>query len=83
MATTIATATTAITIGIILAGTTISIITKDAIMVSEFGWSVATVAPATTVIGEAANCSVFFLPLRARAKNVKLCSAAYGPRNCF
>ena len=45
----------ATTIGIIIAGTTISIITRVAIMVSEFGWSVATVVPDTTAIGKAAN----------------------------
>jgi hypothetical protein len=53
MVVTIATATTAITIGILTAATTISIFTKGAIIVTELGWSVARVVPDTTAIGEA------------------------------
>ena len=53
MGVTIATATTVITIGIITAGTIISIFIRGAIIVTEFGWPTATVVPDTTAIGEA------------------------------
>jgi len=53
MVATTPTATTAITIGIITMGTTISIVTKHAIIVIELGWSAAAVVPDTTAIGEA------------------------------
>jgi hypothetical protein len=53
MVVTIVTATTAITIGIFSAATTISIFTKGAIIVTELGWSVARFGPDTTAIGEA------------------------------
>ena len=53
MVVTIRTATTAITIGIITAGTTISIVPRGAIIVIELGLSLAMVVPDTTAIGEA------------------------------
>ena len=53
MGVTIATATTVITIGIITAGTIISIFIRGAIIVTEFGWPAPTVVPDTTAIGEA------------------------------
>ena len=43
----------AVTISIITTGTTISIVTRGAIIVIELGWSAATVVPDTTGIGEA------------------------------